>query len=69
MSTFARLLPAKLAARETFPGGGAVRFFFIDTSPFVAAYRHWPEMAGEIRSQKPKAQLCWLDQALEGARF
>jgi len=58
-------MPARYySARECLPDGGAVRFFFLDTSPFVTAYGYWPPMAAEVRSQDTAAQLRWLDQGL-----
>ncbi len=58
-------LPARYyAAAEGCGGGDTVRFFFLDTSPFVDEYRWAPKMAGEVRSQDTDAQLRWLDAAL-----
>jgi tartrate-resistant acid phosphatase type 5 len=58
-------MPARYyTAVEPLTAGQAVRFFFLDTSPFVTAYRQDRKMAGEIGAQDVEAQLRWLDQSL-----
>jgi acid phosphatase len=55
-------MPARYYARtETLPGGEAVDFFFLDTSPFVQRYRGTNT---RIDGQDPKAQLAWFEAAL-----
>lgn len=59
-------MPARYyTAAEKLADGKAVRFYFIDTSPFVTEYRDSPKMAAEVRGQDTGAQLRWLDRALE----
>jgi tartrate-resistant acid phosphatase type 5 len=59
-------MPARYyTAAETLANGHAVRFYFIDTSPFVTEYRVSPRMATEVGGQDTEAQLRWLDRALE----
>ena len=55
-------LPARtFTTRETMPDGTKVEFFYLDTSPFVEAYRHTKV---RIDGQDTAAQLIWLDRAL-----
>ena len=55
-------MPARYFSRtETLADGSAADLFFIDTSPFIRAYRG---SAVRIDDQDPAAQLAWLDQAL-----
>ncbi len=55
-------MPARYFSRtETLADGSAADFFFLDTSPFIQAYRGtWVRIEG----QDIAAQLAWLDQAL-----
>ena len=55
-------MPARYFSRtETLADGSAADLFFIDTIPFIRAYRG---SAVRIDDQDPAAQLAWLDQAL-----
>ncbi len=55
-------LPARYYQRtETIAPGVAADYFFIDTSPFVAAYRGTKV---RIEGQDTGAQLAWLERAL-----
>jgi acid phosphatase len=56
------LMPARyFSRRETLADGSAADFFFLDTSPFIRAYRG---TAVRIDGQDTAAQLAWLDRAL-----
>ena len=58
-------MPARYyTAVEPLMASHAARFFFIDTSPFVTAYREDRKMCAEICAQGVEAQLRWLDQSL-----
>jgi len=55
-------LPARYYTRtETLPGGEAVDFFFLDTSPFVTRYLGTNT---RIDGQDPKSQRAWFEAAL-----
>jgi acid phosphatase len=59
-------LPARYYARtERLPDGTAVDFFFLDTSPFIRAYRG---TRTRVDDQNPYAQRAWLEDALGGSR-
>jgi len=55
-------LPARYFQRQEILGDGTVAdFFYLDTSPFIAAYRHTKV---RIDDQDTAAQLRWFDAAL-----
>jgi acid phosphatase len=55
-------MPARYFMRgETAPDGTKADFFYIDTSPFITAYRGGKT---RIEGQDTAAQLAWLDAAL-----
>jgi acid phosphatase len=55
-------MPARHFRRtETLPDGTQADFFYIDTSPFISAYRG---SKVRIDGQDTEAQLAWLDAAL-----
>ncbi len=59
-------MPARYFSRtETLADGSAADFFFLDTSPFIRAYRG---TAVRIDGQDTAAQLAWLDRALGESR-
>jgi acid phosphatase len=55
-------MPARYFQRdETLSDGTGIAFFYLDTSPFLAAYRH---SNVRIDDQDTAAQLAWFDAAL-----
>ncbi len=55
-------LPARYySERVSLPDGGDAEFFYLDTSPFISAYKG---TAVDIRGQDTGAQAAWLDNAL-----
>jgi len=59
-------MPARYFTRsERLGDGSEAEFFFLDTSPFIRAYRG---SRTRIDDQDPAAQLAWLDAALGRSR-
>ena len=42
----------------------SVRFFMIDTPPFISEYKNLPDQYPDIQFQNTKLQLVWLDKVL-----